>query len=170
VYLRFELQFVSFKIFQNCFIGACKKNADLKLYSITFSNNVEKNVTSLEWLKDYQVEAVEKGIRYFLEVFNHQIEIKVDPKILQFNINNCFTWCLSVSVSADRPLFLKIQYNGPEAVEELSNYDTGRLIIGILGTGKGTMRDTFELVRQGEKYGARVTLFGRKILLTEPTS
>ena len=106
-------------------------------------------------------------LRYFLEVFNPQIDIKVDPKILPFYINDCIVRCLSGSVSADRPLFLKIQYNGPKAMEELSNYDPGRLIIWILGSGKGTMRDTFELVRQAEKYGARVALFGRKILLTE---
>ncbi len=37
------------------------------------------------------------------------------------------------------------------------------LVVGILGGGSGTLRDTFELVRQAEKYGARLALFGRKI-------
>ena len=37
----------------------------------------------------------------------------------------------------------------------------------MLGGGAGTTRDTFELVRQSEKYGARVALFGRKILFSE---
>ncbi len=155
------------KNFRTASLDRVKEIADLGLYSITFSNNVEKDVASLQGLKDFQVEAVEKGIRYFLELFNPQFDIKVDPKILPFYINDCIVRCLSGSVSADRPLFLKIQYNGPKAMEELSNYDPGRLIIGILGSGKGTMRDTFELVRQAEKYGARVALFGRKILLTE---
>jgi hypothetical protein len=33
--------------------------------------------------------------------------------------------------------------------------------------GGGTNRDTFELIHQAEKYGARVALFGRKIDLAE---
>jgi hypothetical protein len=36
-----------------------------------------------------------------------------------------------------------------------------------LGGGTGTTRDTFELVHQAEKYGARLALFGRKINLAE---
>ena len=37
----------------------------------------------------------------------------------------------------------------------------------MLGGGAGTNRDTFELLYQAEKYGARVALFGRKINLAE---
>ena len=37
----------------------------------------------------------------------------------------------------------------------------------MLGGGIGTTRDTFELIRQSEKYGARIALFGRKILFAE---
>jgi hypothetical protein len=37
----------------------------------------------------------------------------------------------------------------------------------VLGGGAGTTRDCFELLHQGEKYGARVALFGRKINLAE---
>jgi hypothetical protein len=37
----------------------------------------------------------------------------------------------------------------------------------VLGGGAGTTRDTFELLSQSEKYGARVALFGRKINLAE---
>ena len=68
---------------------------------------------------------------------------------------------------ADHPHFLKLQYNGPRAMEELAGYDPERLIVGILGGAKGTTRDTFELIFQAEKYGARVALFGRKINLAE---
>jgi hypothetical protein len=39
--------------------------------------------------------------------------------------------------------------------------------VGVLGGGAGTNRDTFELIHQAEKYGARVALFGRKINLAE---
>ena len=52
-------------------------------------------------------------------------------------------------------------------MEELASYDPGRLIVGILGGAKGTTRDTFELLSQAERYGARVALFGRKINLAE---
>jgi len=37
----------------------------------------------------------------------------------------------------------------------------------VLGVGAGTTRDTFELLSQAERYGARVALFGRKINLAE---
>ena len=52
-------------------------------------------------------------------------------------------------------------------MEELASYDPGNLVIGILGGGKGTSRDCFELLRQACKYGARVALFGRKVNLSE---
>ena len=46
------------------------------------------------------------------------------------------------------------------------SYDP-QLVVGVLGGGAGTNRDTFELIHQAEKYGARVALFGRKINLAE---
>ena len=70
-------------------------------------------------------------------------------------------------MEADYPKFLKLQYNGPRAMEELASYDPGHLIVGILGGAAGTARDTFELLSQAERYGARVALFGRKIHLAE---
>ncbi len=47
------------------------------------------------------------------------------------------------------PQFLKVAYNGPAAMEELAAYDPS-LVVGILGGGSGTLRDTFELVRQAK--------------------
>ena len=57
-------------------------------------------------------------------------------------------------------------FNGRAAMEELASHDPG-LVIGILGGSSGTTRDCFELLSQGEKSGARVALFGRKINLAE---
>ena len=57
-------------------------------------------------------------------------------------------------------------YNGPKAMEELCSYDPEGLIVGVLGGGKGTTRDTFELVRQTKNWSP-VALFGRKINLAE---
>jgi hypothetical protein len=68
--------------------------------------------------------------------------------------------------SAGRPLFLKIPYNGPGALEELVAYDPG-LIVGILGGGAGTTFDAFQLIHDAQKHGARAALFGRKINLSE---
>ena len=51
-------------------------------------------------------------------------------------------------------------------MEELASHDPG-LVIGILGGSAGTTRDCYELLSQGEKSGAKVALFGRKINLAE---
>ena len=48
----------------------------------------------------------------------------------------------------------------------MARFDS-ELIVGVLGGGAGTTRDTFELVNQAERYGARLALFGRKINLAE---
>jgi hypothetical protein len=153
--------------FRTALLNRVQEYTNLGLYSITFSNNLEKDIASLQGLKEFQMEAAANNIRYFLEVFNPQIDTGINPKTLPFYINDCIVRCLAGTVNADRPLFLKMQYNGPQAMEELAAYDPERLIVGILGGAKGTTRDTFELIRQGEKYGARVALFGRKINLTE---
>ena len=57
-------------------------------------------------------------------------------------------------------------YNGPDALAELAGYDPS-LVVGILGGSAGTTRDTFELLHQAERHGARVALFGRKIQRAE---
>jgi len=57
-------------------------------------------------------------------------------------------------------------FNGRRWMEELAGYDP-ELVVGILGGSGGTTRDTFELLHQGEKSGARIALFGRKIKLAE---
>ena len=61
-----------------------------------------------------------------------------------------------------RPLFLKIAWRGPKAMEELVAYDP-QLIVGILGGSAGTMYDAFKLIADAQKHGARVALYGRKI-------
>ena len=68
--------------------------------------------------------------------------------------------------SASRPLFLKIPYLGPAAMEELCAYDSS-LIVGVLGGCPGTTRDAFHLLSEAKKYGARVALFGRRINTAE---
>ena len=60
------------------------------------------------------------------------------------------------------PLFLKMVYHGPKAMEELVHYDP-HLVVGILGGSAGTTYDAFKLLSEAKKYGARIALFGRKI-------
>ena len=64
--------------------------------------------------------------------------------------------------AAGRPLFLKMVYHGPKAMEELVHYDP-HLVVGILGGSAGTTYDAFKLLSEAKKYGGRVALFGRKI-------
>ncbi|MCY4453219.1 MAG: hypothetical protein OXC01_14810 [Immundisolibacterales bacterium] len=140
---------------------------DLGLYSITFSNDLASDVAFQNGFHRFLDDLSGSGIRYFLEVFNPQIDIGIAPERIPDFVNDCIVRCLAGLTEADRPQFLKIQFNGPRAMEEICRYDPGHLVVGVLGGGAGTTRDTLELVRQSEKYGARVALFGRKILFSE---
>lgn len=146
--------------------GAAITGTDLGLYSITFNHDLDADLESLEAFAEFRAEAAECGFKYFLEVFNPNVETGIDPELLPHYINDNILRCLAGVHSADRPQFLKIAYNGPKALEELASFDSS-LIVGVLGGGAGTTRDCFELLHQAEKYGARVALFGRKINLAE---
>jgi DhnA family fructose-bisphosphate aldolase class Ia len=143
------------------------KICDLGLYSITFSNDVASDRETILAYRAFRAQAAEHRLRHFLEVFNPAFGIGVNDAELGHFINDCIIRTLAGVMSADRPLFLKLQYNGPKAMEELAAYDPEGLIVGVLGGGKGTTRDTFELALQAERHGARVALFGRKINLAE---
>ena len=77
-------------------------------------------------------------------------------------INDAIVRTLGGVTAAGRPLFLKMVYHGPKAMEELVHYDP-HLVVGILGGSAGTTYDAFKLLSEAKKYGARVALFGRKI-------
>jgi len=142
------------------------KLTDLGLYSVTFVNDVDADVRSLQAFSAFREDAAANGIHYFLEIFNPNVEARVAPELLGQFVNDCLTRCLSGVLKRDRPQFLKYPYNGAAALEELVAFDP-QLVVGVLGGGAGTTRDTFELLYQAEKYGARVALFGRKINLAE---
>jgi len=146
--------------------GAAITGTDLGLYSISFNHDLDADLASLEAFADFRAEAAACGFKYFLEVFNPNVETGIAPDILPHYINDNILRCIAGVHRADRPQFLKIVYNGPKALEELTSFDPS-VIVGVLGGGAGTTRDCFELLHQGEKYGARVALFGRKINLAE---
>ncbi|MEZ5668498.1 MAG: hypothetical protein R3F55_13865 [Alphaproteobacteria bacterium] len=140
--------------------------ASLGLYSVTFSNDRDRDLEQLVEYKKFRAEAAGHGLEHFLEVFNPAFDVGLrDGVDLGTFVNDCIVRALAGVTSADFPAFLKMVYNGPAALEELASYDPSRLVVGILGGGKGTTRDTFELVHQTQKYGGRVALFGRKINL-----
>ncbi len=139
---------------------------DLGLYSMTFNKNVDRDVHMLNKYRDFRDDAEKIGMRHFLEVFN-SATMNLSINEMGEYVNDCILKTLAGQISKEKPLFLKIAYNGPKAMEELASYDPGNLVIGILGGGKGTSRDCFELLRQACKYGARVALFGRKVNLSE---
>jgi hypothetical protein len=136
--------------------------ANLGLYSVTFNNDVDLDRQTLEEFKRFREEAEQKGFRYFLEVFDPNVAGAVAPDKLGSFINDAIARALAGVAAAGRPLFLKIVYHGPHAMEELVRYDP-HLVVGILGGSAGTTRDAFQLLHDAKKYGARIALFGRKI-------
>ncbi len=144
-----------------------RKISDLGLYSVTYSNNVDHDIKSLEAYAAFREAALKLKFRHFLEVFNPAMDIGLKGAPLSEYVNDCIVRTLAGVMSAEYPLFLKMPYNGAAAMEELASYDPTKLIVGILGGGKGTTRDTFELATQAERHGARVALFGRKINFAE---
>ena len=153
--------------FRSARLNSVSKFANLGLFSMTFSKNVDFDLSMLNAYRDFRIEATNYKFKHFLEVFNPPINIGLKPKELGDYINDCIIKAIAGQTKDERPLFLKIAYNGPKAMEDLATYDPTNLIVGILGGSKGTTRDCFELINKASKYGAKVALFGRKINLSE---
>ena len=136
--------------------------ANLGLYSITFNNDAALDREALEQYKLFRLEAERKSFRHFLEVFDPNRPEAVEASKVPEYINDVIVRTLGGVTSKGRPLFLKMVYHGPKAMEELVRYDP-HLVVGILGGSAGTTYDAFKLLSEAKKYGARVALFGRKI-------
>jgi hypothetical protein len=139
-----------------------KLGANLGLYSITFQNDTVIDRQALEEYKQFRLEAERKGFRHFLEVFDPNRPESVEVSKIPEFINDAIVRTLGGVTEKGRPLFLKMVYHGPKAMEELVRYDP-HLVVGILGGSAGTTYDAFKLLSEAKKYGARVALFGRKI-------
>jgi hypothetical protein len=135
---------------------------DLGLYSITPNNKLEFDYPTLLAYKEFRIEAEAKGFRHFLEVFDPNACGDTCPADLGRFINDLIVRTLAGVPSAGRPVFLKIVYHGPKAMEELAAYDP-HLVPGILGGGSGTTYDAFKLLEEAKRHGARAGLYGRKI-------
>lgn len=136
--------------------------ANLGLYSVTFTNDLDRDRATLQAFKEFREEAERKKFRYFLEVFDPNVPSGVPPEKLGEFINDKIIRSLAGVPEASQPVFLKIVYHGPRAMEELAQYDPN-VVVGILGGGAGTTYDAFRLIHDARRYGARVALFGRKI-------
>ncbi len=135
--------------------------ANLGLYSITFNNDVHLDLPALEAYKAFRLEAEKKGFRHFLEIFDPNACDNRPPDLGRF-INDQVARTLAGVASAGRPIFLKVPYHGPAAMEQLAAYDP-HLVPGILGGSSGTTFDAFHMLWEAKKHGARAALYGRKI-------
>jgi len=136
--------------------------ANLGLYSVTFVNELAQDRDTLLGYKEFRAEAERKQFRHFLEVFDPNVDSGIAPEKLGEFINDNILRTLAGVPESGRPIFLKVVYHGPRAMEELCQYDPN-MVVGIMGGSSGTTHDAFRLIRDAQKYGARVALFGRKI-------
>jgi hypothetical protein len=154
------------RAFRTANLSYIKRFVDLGLYSVTFNNDLESDIASLEAYSVFRAEAVKHKFRHFLEVFNPNAPQGLAKEDMPAFVNDSILRCLAGQAKIEKPVFLKIPFNGRRWMEELAGHDSS-LVVGVLGGSGGTARDTFELLHQAEKSGAKVALFGRKIKLAE---
>jgi hypothetical protein len=152
--------------FRTADLAAIRPFCDLVLYSVTFNNDIERDLATLEAYSAFRREAAELGIRHFLEIFNPNAPTGMAPGQVGVYVNDAIVRTLAGVTEAHRPVFLKMAYNGADALAELVEHDPS-VVVGILGGSAGTTRDAFELLHRAEAHGARVSLFGRKIQRAE---
>jgi hypothetical protein len=152
--------------FQTVNLKRVKKFCDLVLYSLTFNNDLDADLRTLKAYREFRIEAADLGIRHFMEVFNPNSPVGIKKSDEASMVNDQIIRTLAGVTEAERPIFLKIAYNGARHLRELVEHDSS-MIVGLLGGSAGTTRDAFELLHRGENAGARVALFGRKIQRAE---
>ena len=152
--------------FRTADLTAVRPFCDLVLYSVTFNNDLDYDLATLEAYRTFRQEAAALGVRHFLEVFNPNAPTGLVPDRVGAFVNDSIIRTLAGVTDEQRPLFLKAAYNGSEALAELAEHDPS-VVVGVLGGSAGTTRDTFELLHRAERHGARVALFGRKIQRAE---
>jgi hypothetical protein len=144
-----------------CATAERARGADLGLYSVTFNNNLALDHRTLTAYREFTAEAAGKGFRHFLEVFDPNCPQTALPDLPRY-VNDMIVRALAGVAGPARPLFLKIAYHGPAAMEQLAGYDR-RLIVGILGGSSGTTFDAFHQLWEARRHGARAALYGRII-------
>jgi len=135
--------------------------ADLGLYSLTFNNDSVLDQHILDAYSRFREDAAPKGFRHFLEFFDPNTPVTPVVDVGAF-MNDMIVRTLAGIAGAERPIFLKVAYHGPDAMEELAGYDSD-VIVGIMGGSSGTTFDAFHQLWEARKHGARAALYGRMI-------
>lgn len=141
---------------------ATTPRVNLGLYSLTFTNTVDRDREHLTAFREFRRRCAACGFRYFLEVFAPNVECGLGPEQIPAFLNDSIARTLAGVARAHRPEFLKIPFFGRRWMEELVAYDSS-LIVGVLGGASGTTLDAFLLLTEARRAGARAALFGRKI-------
>jgi hypothetical protein len=152
--------------FRTADLAAVRPFCDLVLYSVTFNNDVDRDLATLQAYAAFRRDAAALGLRHFLEVFNPNAPTGLASDQVGAFVNDSIVRSLAGITGAERPLFLKMAYNGADTLAELVEHDPS-VVVGILGGSSGTTRDTYELLHRVQLHGGRVALFGRKIQRAE---
>lgn len=139
-----------------------KSIADLGLYSVTLNNDAAADRESLEAYSVFRSEVESRGFRHFLEVFPPNSPGNDAPADVSRFVCDSVVRMLAGLTRAERPLFLKLPYLGPELTERMASYDP-TLVLGIMGGAAGTTFDSFALLAEAKQHGVRAALFGRRI-------
>ncbi len=137
------------------------RGTDLGLYSLTFNNDAVLDQHILDAYSRFREDAAPKGFRHFLEFFDPNAPVIPVADVGEF-MNDMIVRTLAGVAGTERPIFLKVVYHGPAAMEELAGYDSD-VIVGIMGGSSGTTFDAFHQLWEARKHGARAALYGRMI-------
>ena len=129
--------------FRTAKLHHARRLAALGLYAVTFYNDRDLDVTTLEAYGRFRQEAETAGIAHFLEVFNPAFPIDTGRAELGAFVNDAIVRCLAGVERPEAPLFLKMQFNGARAMEEIHADDPSNHIIGELWGDAGPKRETF---------------------------
>ena len=129
---------------------------------MTFNNDLDADVRTLTAFREFRADAERHRFRYFFEVFApNGADAGLSEDDVPDFVNDSMVRALAGVPSAGRPLFLKIPYFGPRALEDWVAYDPS-LTISVLGGSSGTTYSAFRLLADARKHGARAAVFGRK--------
>ncbi len=135
--LPFASGFIEEAQFGSLTAGHCGEPVvNLGLYSVTFNNQPLADRESLLAFKEFRTGAQREKFDYFLEVFAPNVEAGLRSEEIPAFVNDNVCRMLAGVPLAARPVFLKIPYFGPHALEELVAYDPS-VIVGVLGGSSG---------------------------------
>ena len=118
--------------FRTADLTAIRPFCDLVLYSVTFNNDLDYDLATLEAYGKFRQEAAALGVRHFLEVFNPNAPADLAPDQVGAFVNDSIVRTLAGVTQQQRPLFLKVAYNGADALAELAEHDPS-VVVGVLG-------------------------------------